>query len=155
MTKQKIASNFLLTIFLFLFLRFSQYIFSVFLTNGKIITNNFFNLAEYKNYGLAFGLPLSNKLLIIISFLIVSYFVNLFWQFTIKNNQSKILPIILIISGAMSNLIERIKYGYVLDYLEIGFLPVFNLADFFITAGIIWFIINYLKKTQNKSVYKN
>lgn len=50
----------------------------------------------------------------------------------------------LTILGAMSNVYDRWVYGGVLDYFEIGMLPVFNLADLMIVGGLaVWWIIIY------------
>ncbi len=40
-----------------------------------------------------------------------------------------------IIAGAGSNLIDRVRFGYVVDYLTLSFTPVFNLADVLIIVG--------------------
>ncbi len=45
--------------------------------------------------------------------------------------------IVLIFAGAISNLIDRIRLGCVVDYIDLKFWPVFNLADVYITVGVI------------------
>jgi len=47
------------------------------------------------------------------------------------------LPIAFILSGAISNLIDRISRGGVIDYLNLHFWPSFNLSDLFIVIGVI------------------
>lgn len=58
----------------------------------------------------------------------------------------------LILTGAISNLLDRIFYGAVIDmfYFQIGSYshPVFNLADSYITVGIIWFLLTSLKEER-------
>jgi len=54
-------------------------------------------------------------------------------------------PIILILSGAFSNLIDRLCYGCVIDFIDLKFWPIFNLADAFITIGGIMIVICLLK----------
>lgn len=54
--------------------------------------------------------------------------------------------------GGLSNLHDRIRKGYVVDYFSFGFGPkwfqklVFNMADFFVFAGILLVLIQYFKK---------
>ena len=51
------------------------------------------------------------------------------------------LGLIFILSGALGNLIDRLCFGYVIDFLDFRIWPVFNLADSAITVGtilIIW-----------------
>ena len=55
------------------------------------------------------------------------------------------LYIILIFSGALSNLVDRFWHGCIIDFINLGFGPIFNLADFFISLGAIMLVIAYLK----------
>ena len=53
------------------------------------------------------------------------------------------MALTLILGGGISNLIDRVFRGYVLDYIDISPIfkfPVFNLADFIIIVGWIWFV---------------
>ncbi|MCX6816471.1 MAG: signal peptidase II [Candidatus Beckwithbacteria bacterium] len=47
------------------------------------------------------------------------------------------LGTVLILVGGLSNLIDRIRFGGVVDYISIGWWPSFNLADCFILAGVV------------------
>lgn len=46
----------------------------------------------------------------------------------------------------MGNLFDRIAKGYVVDFIDIKVIPVFNLADFFITCGVLLLIFLILKE---------
>ena len=66
-------------------------------------------------------------------------------------NRSKIInyiPFILIISGSIGNLIDRIFRGYVIDFIDVNIFnfPNFNIADICVVIGVIWLIINILRK---------
>ena len=54
--------------------------------------------------------------------------------------------LIFILSGALGNLIDRIKLGYVIDFLDFRVWPVFNVADSLITCGAILLGFLFLKK---------
>ena len=56
----------------------------------------------------------------------------------------------MIMSGIFCNLLQRIQFGYVVDYFDLKFInfPVFNLSDIAINIGILVVIISLLKKAQ-------
>ncbi len=92
----------------------------------------YFGWSPFKNYGVAFGLPLPGILIVIFSLLILSLLIYLL----IKQQITSVgkFGMILIITGAASNLIDRIFFGYTLDYLLI-LTGVINLADIMIVVG--------------------
>lgn len=114
-----------------------------------------FSLNYVENKGAAFGM-LANARWIFILFtiaVIIFLFIFLFW----KKPTSKLLNVafILIIGGGIGNLIDRIFYGYVVDYLSISFFPpVCNFADYCVTIGAfllvvyLIFITDYTKKNK-------
>lgn len=61
----------------------------------------------------------------------------------------KLLPLALILSGAAGNLIDRLKLGYVVDFVHVHWrdtwsFPIFNIADSLITVGAILMILIFL-----------
>jgi len=48
---------------------------------------------------------------------------------------------LLVLSGAIGNVIDRIVNGYVIDWIQLADFPIFNLADSFITIGVILFLL--------------
>lgn len=52
----------------------------------------------------------------------------------------------LLLGGAVSNLIDRLRFGYVVDYIDLKYLPVFNLADLFIVLGTILILLEWGSK---------
>lgn len=52
----------------------------------------------------------------------------------------------LIISGAIGNLIDRLNYGKVIDFISIHKWPIFNLADVFMTVGLVLLFIDLVKR---------
>lgn len=110
-----------------------------------------------KNFGAGFSV-LTGKtwllILITIVFLLVIFAFDLFFK-----RKSKLLGVAtgLIIAGGIGNLIDRLAFGYVRDFIYLEFInfPVFNVADIALTFGVILFAIYILfymdknKKTKN------
>ena len=96
---------------------------------------------KVKNYGASFNL-LQNypALLIITSILALIIFTYFFVQF--KEDK---LAITFLIAGTLSNLIDRIFLGYIVDYINLPNLFTFNLADLANTIGVILLIIKLWK----------
>lgn len=144
--KMKILLGFLTVLIIFFSDQFSKsYIFAkVFQPYGLI--NNLVLINPTCNTGVAFGLfsGISNFLLpltLLGVILIFIYLKHLAFDFTLQ------LSLLIILGGAISNIFDRIILGYVRDFIDLRFWPVFNLADLFIVTGTIILIIKmFLKK---------
>lgn len=115
------------------------------------VINNIFHLTLVYNTGSAFGFFRNQNLiftyitifaivLILMIFVRRPKFQN---QFYLKIWQ---LALGLIFSGAAGNLIDRIRLGYVVDFLDFRIWPVFNFADCMITGGVFLLILVFLSK---------
>lgn len=103
---------------------------------------------EFKaNYHIAFSLPLAGQALAVLLILIISALILLALFYWFKNKYDRLVPLLLIILGASSNLFDRLKYGYVIDYFDLKYFTVFNLADAMIVVGVILLIIILNKKS--------
>ena len=110
-----------------------------------------FNLVYVENKGVSFGL-LSNFnipfYLGILSLIISGYIIFLIIK---TKNNSEVISLSLILSGALGNGYDRLINGYVIDFIDIYVnkfhWPAFNLADSFITIGAVIFLTQML---QNK-----
>ncbi|RQD66932.1 MAG: signal peptidase II [Tindallia sp. MSAO_Bac2] len=108
------------------------------------VIEGFFHLRYLENRGAAFGLMQNQQVFFItITILILGW---IFW-FLIKNPQMNPLLMVslsLIAGGAIGNFIDRLFFGFVVDFLDFLVWPVFNVADMAIVAGqiiLIYFII--------------
>lgn len=110
------------------------------LTSGHHYSNAVFNLHYIKNSGAAFSLlQNAREFLIIVSIAAVTM-LFLYAHNHIRNiHFISVSFISLLCAGIMSNCHERIVLGYVRDYIQLNFVnfPIFNVADIFITIGVI------------------
>ena len=121
------------------------------INNGKSLFNQYFLFNFTENHNIAFSLPLSGPILNIIIISLIIAIIFIIGQLIIKNRaltqDSLILTFILF--GAISNIVDRLQYGFVIDYLELKYFTVFNLADVMISLGVLTLIF---KLTKSKKI---
>lgn len=105
------------------------------------IIGDFFSLKYIQNEGAAWSI-LSGKIdfLIIVTLLMVIAIAILLWK-TPKKDKHLRFSYALVLAGGIGNLIDRIFYGYVVDFLCFPNFPVFNIADCCVTVGIFLIIV--------------
>ena len=96
------------------------------------------------NPNLALSLPLPNWLAIVLSAIVLILAVKLLYPYLIKNNLSQ-WGLGLLIIGSLSNLLDRFKYGGVIDWLNIWLLPSFNFSDLYILIACLLLFISFQK----------
>lgn len=128
-----------------------------YLTSIKLIPG-FLSFIYTKNKGVAFSMLWGSRWLIIT----ISVLLVVFLLFTLNNNYLKYKKnsnitnwtFGLLIGGIFGNLFDRITRGYVVDYLSFNLFgysfPIFNLADVFITIGVILMTIYWLNEDTKK-----
>lgn len=115
-------------------------------TEGVFYQGELIGFKLLLNKGIAFGLPIPTILSIVATLAIIFALVHLAYKKGAINNLHSKLGIGLVILGAISNLLDKIKYQAIIDFITIKFLPIFNLADLYIIIGAWLFIIS-LKKS--------
>jgi len=121
-----------------------------------VLIRNFFNLTYVRNYGAGFSI-LQNATVFLSLISIVACVVLFYYLIkTDKKDLVSKISYLLIISGAIGNLIDRLKLGYVIDFLDFKIFgydfPVFNIADCYITIGCFILIIKVLLESKNARV---
>ena len=154
----------IIVIFIFLFDRISKiYILNVAETYGEvnIIVNSYINLILVWNSGIGFGLLSSDNLLIynLITTLII--LINLLIIYLIySSNDIRVYLYLIILGGSLGNLFDRLYYSAVPDFIDLNYNGyhwfIFNVADIFISIGIIFLIlIELIDYNSKKNVTKN
>ncbi len=114
--------------------------------DSKSIIGNVIRFTFVRNpnsvFGLRFGGPFISTALTVIAFVFVLF---LFFR---SNNRFSLVSLSLIIGGALGNLTDRIRYMEVVDFIDVGVTrwrwPTFNVADSFVTIGLILIVIYFL-----------
>lgn len=110
------------------------------------IINNIFHFTYVNNTGAGFGILKGFNLILIF---VAIFAIGLIFYYVDKIKESEVLLQTyfgFILGGIVGNLIDRIRLGYVVDFLDFRIWPVFNIADSFVTIGMIGLIIYLWKK---------
>ena len=111
-----------------------------------------FSITYEINTGAAWGFlsDFPNALVIVRLLLIVAL---IFYLFFVNHRSSWNIPLALIITGAIGNVIDYFYYGYVVDMIQFRFwgydYPVFNIADSAIFIGAVWILCSsFMEKSE-------
>jgi signal peptidase II len=125
------------------------------LGQSDAVIGDLFRLTYIKNAGGAFGIFLGGGWFYFVAS-IVAVIMILFYLRGMSAHQ--ILPrlsLAMILGGALGNLIDRLRSGVVTDFLDFGIgntrWPVFNLADAFITVGVILFFLSMMRAQKEEA----
>ena len=116
------------------------------------IIPNFFQITYAKNTGVAFSILEGKQIFIIIMTLIVLGIIIKYIK-ELATTKYDIISYALVIGGALGNLLDRVIYGYVIDFLDFQIFnynfPIFNVADIGIVVGIFLLLLKNLKESRN------
>jgi len=115
------------------------------LKNNPQINLNVLEITLIKNTGAGFGILQDQTFLLGIVSLIVALLIIIYYHKIPKDSFSQLL-FALFLGGVIGNLIDRLFRGYVIDFINFGFWPAFNLADAVLTVSIIGLMVYYWRK---------
>ncbi|NTU78573.1 MAG: signal peptidase II [Chloroflexales bacterium] len=116
------------------------------MTNFLPILGDTVRIAYSHNTGVAFSMLQGHpELLTLLSLLIVAAAIY-FYSTQLPNQRLHIQMIMgLIVGGALGNIIDRVRLGYVVDFISVGWFPIFNLADSAISVGAALLMLQFLR----------
>lgn len=113
------------------------------------IINNFFSITKVYNTGASFSMLIGYKYLFIIIG-IMAIFILFRYLNRFKINKRNIVAFSLLIGGIIGNLIDRVIYSYVIDFIDFTIFnydaPIFNIADTCICIGAFLLFYAIIKK---------
>ena len=111
------------------------------------VVRDIFHISLVYNTGAAFGLFKNQKIFfIILTAAVVMYIIRDLFFHGSRYSLGRRVALGLILGGAAGNFVDRLRLGYIIDFLDFRVWPVFNLADSAITVGIIILGCSLLKR---------
>ncbi len=117
----------------------------------QIVLLPIFNLSWAQNYGVSFGMFTAESatgrwILVALTGLVAAGVAFWLWR---EKTKGDVVALALVLGGALGNIVDRIRVGYVIDYTDLhfgGFQPflVFNVADAAITIGVLLLVARSL-----------
>ena len=123
---------------------------------SEIFSSNYLNISLIWNEGIAFGLfSFSQTIMYDLLTLFISLVIIVILIMLIKSNDLRKYPLLMIFGGAIGNLYDRVFYKAVPDFIDVHVNNfhwfIFNVADIFITIGIIGLIFAEILKQNDVS----
>ncbi|MEY8462790.1 signal peptidase II [Streptococcus merionis] len=114
---------------------------------------NVLSLTYLKNYGAAFSILQNQQwFFFLVTLVIMTMAIRYLWR---NSDESLLLvsSLVLIIAGGLGNFIDRLRLGYVVDMFQTEFMDfaIFNVADSYLTVGVVLIFIYILKEEFNGS----
>lgn len=97
------------------------------------------------NPNIAFGIPIPNAVMLALSPLLLLGFAYVFQKYAASRRKLSIFAFACVIGGGASNFLDRLFRGGVIDFIDLGFWPSFNLADSFISIGVFTLLLFHAK----------
>ncbi len=122
-------------------------------TGQALFDIGFLRIINLRNTGAAFGLfPNQSTVLSVVAFisipaLLLCVFLSHRWSPSLDNILGK-LAFGLVLGGTIGNLTDRLRFGYVTDFIDFHIWPAFNVADAAITTGVIIVAYSLLRLVQ-------
>ena len=127
------------------------------LYHSEPIIQDFFHFTYVTNDGMAFGLsfPGGKQVLLFVTLALTGVIIGMLWKE--KNSHNLIrYGLSFILAGAIGNMIDRVLYGKVVDFLDIMIGDfhwyIFNVADSAVTTGMILFILHTILIGEKKPI---
>lgn len=110
----------------------------------KTLVPHLFNLVMVPNTGAGFGIFQGKTVALTVVTLIVIAAIVVYLFFALKESEWLRISLVFITAGGIGNIVDRIKFGYVRDFLQFAFwtdFPSFNIADSFVTVGAFMLVV--------------
>lgn len=142
------------TIFVILFDQGSKFFIQSKMKIGESIPiiKGIFHITYIENPRTAFGLFEYQTMFFVVAALIsVILAILIYKKIVFKKDSFMYIPLTLILGGAVGNLIDRVRIGRVIDFLDFRIWPIFNFADTAIVCGMLILLVHFLFYTKEEN----
>jgi signal peptidase II len=112
--------------------------------DGGVAVIGPFSIHHVRNSGIAFGLFASRTAAVIALTAVAVAAMVVFFARSAQRHASLPVALGLVLGGSISNLVDRVRLGYVTDFLDLRWWPAFNLADSFIVVGVALLFLSFV-----------
>lgn len=146
---------FLITLAVIAVDRITKFYIEEFLEIGESISviDGLLSITRINNVGAAFGMLQGFNFLFIIAAIAVMGLFVYFYSDIVKKNYLMISSS-LILGGTVGNMMDRLYFGYVIDYIDFSFWPAFNISDMALTVGVVMLLVYLWKESRPKKKEK-
>ncbi len=116
------------------------------------VVGDLLELRHVHNRGIAFGLFSGAGSIVVAGTLIVGILLFVFLMRVEPSDRLTILGGAFITGGALGNLVDRVQLGYVTDFIHLPNWPTFNVADIWITVGVVLVLLAQLVAIRREAV---
>ncbi len=124
------------------------------------IVDNILRITYIHNRGAIFGLSVGDgtgSIVLVVS-LLAALFITVYYLYHPFKLKWQSLGLILILSGAVGNLYDRITLGEVRDFIDVGLAgfrwPIFNVADLAVTLGAVFLALELTRKDKGQELHQ-
>lgn len=112
------------------------------------------DIVHYRNDGAAFGILKGLNSVFIVIIIIAIGFILMYYR-SFRYNLWMKISLGFLLGGALGNLIDRIRVGYVIDFINFHWWPAFNLADASVCVGAVMLLAHMLRRRRDYENLKN
>ncbi len=116
------------------------------------VINNVFHITHVHNYGAAFGILAHRTEFFIMVALLVVLLILAYLKYLPEGHHLLRIALALQLGGALGNLSDRVRLGFVVDFFDFRVFPVFNIADMAIVIGVGFVVFDLARAPREKGI---
>ena len=112
------------------------------------VIGNFLRLQYIENTGTIFGLFEDANVIFLVIAIILCFLIGWYMKENVEKKTLKEKAFMLILAGGIGNIIDRIWRGFVIDFISLKWVGIFNFSDAFVVIGVVFLIFLEIKEMR-------